>query len=89
MTRVRTVAANHIGELASSARFFAVTTNDATDLTNGVCRSLFIGGAGNLVVHNEAGTSVTFAVIAGQTLNIRTKRVLATGTTATGIVALY
>ena len=68
--------------------YFAVTPSDATDLAVST-RGLFVGGAGNLVAVKEDNTTVTFTgVIAGQILPIRVRRVNATNTTATNIVAL-
>ena len=68
----------------------AVTPNDSTDLAVSPARSLFIGGAGNLVVDTAAGDTVTFTgVTAGSILPVSVKRVRATNTTATSIVALY
>jgi hypothetical protein len=66
----------------------AVTPDDSTDLAT-LPRGLFIGGAGDVVVHDTAGTSLTFTCPAGAILPLRAARVLATGTTATGIVALW
>jgi hypothetical protein len=69
--------------------FAAVTASDTVDLPV-VCRALYIGGAGNLVAVSSAGDAVTFtAVQAGSILPVQAKRVNATGTTATNIVALY
>jgi len=51
---------------------------------------LFIGGAGNLRVLTAGGDDVTFTgVLAGSFLPVQVKRVFATGTTATNIVALW
>jgi hypothetical protein len=67
----------------------AVTPNDNTDLTN-QARALYIGGTGNLVITPPIGGNVTFvAVPVGTLLPIQANRVLATGTTATNIVALW
>lgn len=71
----------------------AVTPNDSTDLTY-VTRGLFVGGAGNIVVimGDQAvdATTVTFTgVLAGTILPIAVRRVRATSTTATNIVALW
>lgn len=52
------------------------------------CRSLYIGGTGDVSATSADGTVVTFtAVPAGVILPIVTK--LVTAATATGIVALY
>lgn len=64
----------------------AVTPSDATQL--GGVRGLYVGGAGDVAVEMQAGTTLTFAATAGGVLPIKVKRVLATGTTATGIIAL-
>ena len=67
----------------------AVTPNDSADLPNGICRGLYIGGAGTLVLDTYSTTNVTFAgLVAGTVLPVQAKRVR-TSTTATSIVALY
>ena len=75
-----TVAAGHAA---------AVAPDDNTDLAR-TSRGIYIGGAGNLAVILDHETSaVTFiAVAVGSVLPIRVRRVLATGTTATNLVAL-
>lgn len=70
----------------------AVTPSDASPITNGFCRGLFVGGAGNLTIITPAGTTTTLIIPAGAcgfTIPINAAYVKATGTTATGIVALY
>jgi len=71
------------------ARFaLAVTPSDSTDMTLSA-RALYIGGAGNLAVITDGGNTVTFTGIsAGSILPVAIARVLATGTTATNILAL-
>lgn len=64
-----------------------VTPSDTTHLGN--VRSLFVGGAGNVVAEDVDGGTGTFVCTAGTLLPIEAKRVYATGTTATNIVALY
>lgn len=67
----------------------AVTPLDGTDLAN-ISRSLYVGGAGNMVVTMQDGNDVTFSGIpAGAILPIRVTRVKSTGTTATNIVSLF
>jgi hypothetical protein len=67
----------------------AVTPSDSTDLTY-MARALYIGGAGSVNVDVADGTPVVFAgLAAGTILPVRVKRVRATSTTATNIVALY
>lgn len=77
------------GSSGPAANAAAVTPSDSSDLTFST-RALFIGGAGNVSVNMAtSGAAVVFAVGAGQILPIQVARVLATGTTATGIVALW
>lgn len=76
-----------IGKLDISSIFAAVTASDSTVLSG--VRSLYIGGAGDVVATPVSGPDVTFtAVPAGTILPIGPIKVKATGTTATGIVAL-
>jgi hypothetical protein len=64
----------------------AVTPSDAAFIN---CRGLFIGVGGVIVVVGEDDAApVTLTVVAGSTINLSVKQVLATGTTAAGIVAL-
>lgn len=72
------------------ARFLLpVVPDDAANLPNGGARSLYVAGAGTLSVVDAAGTVVEIVSGAAQYHPIRVVRVRATGTTATGIVALY
>lgn len=68
----------------------AVTPNDSADLPAGPARALYIGVTGNVaLVPNRGGTSVTFVgVPSGTILPVQAYRVMATGTTATSILAL-
>lgn len=66
----------------------AVTTNDATDLPE-VTLALWISVAGTLKVTMLDGTVVSYANITAGRHPLRVKRVWATGTSATGIVAEY
>jgi hypothetical protein len=72
------------------AEFGAVITpNDGADIAQN-SKAVYIGGAGNLNVDLVGGQTVLFSGIpAGTWLPIRVKRVRATSTTATLIVALY
>jgi hypothetical protein len=75
--------------IAPTRQFRAVTPHDTNPLAGGPARSLYIGGAGDVVALNEAGQAVTFAAVAaGTVLPIEVAVVKATGTTATNIVAL-
>jgi hypothetical protein len=67
----------------------AVTPDDDNDL-NDTTRALYIGGAGNVTIIDANGNTTTFeAVPVGMILPVRASRVMATGTTATNIVALW
>jgi len=65
---------------------FSVTPSDSADLQE-VPISLYIGTTGSLRVTMMDDSVVTYAAIAAGRHGIRVKRVWATGTTATGIVA--
>jgi hypothetical protein len=67
----------------------AVVPNDATDLPH-VTRAIYVGGSGDVAVRLQDGTVLSFAnVAAGALVPIRVGRVLATGTTASQILALW
>lgn len=67
---------------------FAITPNDAADLTRSAI-SLYVGGDGSLKVTTRGGTVLTLAnVKAGSIIPLRVARVWANGTTATGLVGL-
>ncbi len=75
-----------------ATRLRAVTPADGTDLPDGICRALFVGTSGDIVMiagEDEVGDTVTLPGVAAGILPVSTKRVLATGTTASGIIALY
>ena len=72
-----------------AVRWAVVTPDDNADLAN-LPRALYIAGAGDLVAVSVFGDEVTFQSLPDYGwLAIRAKRVKATGTTATGIVALW
>jgi len=61
---------------------FAITPDDATDLTL-TTRALYSGGGGDIAVIMQGGGAVTFkAVPAGVILPLRVKRIMLSGTTA-------
>jgi hypothetical protein len=66
-----------------------VTPDDATDLPDGPTRSLFVGVGGTLTVTDLQGRVTTLRSAPHQYHPIRVSRVLATGTTASEIIALY
>jgi hypothetical protein len=65
-----------------------ITPNDGTDLPSRTF-GIYVGGAGNVKVDMGDGTTVTFSgVVAGTVLPIQAKRVYATGTSASLMLAL-
>ena len=77
-------------ETSPGQNFVAVTPHDSTNFTAGPCRSLYVGGAGNVVIVGLDNAAVTFTgVTAGTILPLCARRVNSTSTTATSIVAIY
>lgn len=67
---------------------FVINPNDAADQPD-VCRAIYVGGDGDIKVDMLDGQTLTFfGVLAGTLFPIRARRVYATGTTATSLVAL-
>jgi hypothetical protein len=68
----------------------AITPHDSTNFTNGTCRGIYVGVAGNVVAVDQNGNAVTFVgCLAGSVIPFQAKRVNSTNTTATSLVALY
>lgn len=68
---------------------FAATPDDAADLPV-LTRALMVGGGGDLAAVLKDGSTVTLPELApGVVYPVRVARVLATGTSASGIVGLY
>ena len=92
-------SSNSGGSIEPSFQFVVVTPSDTAPLkyttSSGFveekrCKALYIGGAGNVAINDDAGNSVTFVgVLAGSVIPVSTENVLNTGTTATNIVALF
>jgi hypothetical protein len=75
--------------LAPPRSAVTVAPSDSSPLAY-VTKGLWVGGAGNVAVITASGTEVTYVnVPAGTHLRIRVSQVMATGTTATNIVAEY
>lgn len=70
-------------------RILSVVPSDVSDLTDGLARSIFIGGAGTVRIVDDSGNVTDIVSAAHQYHPLRVRRILATGTTATDIVALY
>lgn len=75
--------------LGPYANMLEVSPSDTVPLEAEPC-ALYIGGAGDLVVIDVAGNTITFkAVPVGTVLPIRPVQVMETNTTATNIVAMW
>lgn len=72
------------GITAPATNHFAIVPNDGADLPQ-IPRAIYVQAAGNLVLRDAAGVTITYAVTAGQVLDFRAVRVMATGTTAIAI----
>jgi len=70
----------------------AITPSDTVDLTN-FTRGVYVGASGNLVVDpagDEGDATVTFTNLAAGVLHpMIVKRIRSSGTSATGIVAVF
>ncbi len=65
---------------------FAITPSDTT-VYDPPIRGIYIGGAGNVTIQNEAGVNTLItAPTAGLVLPVFARQVRATGTTATALV---
>lgn len=68
----------------------SITPSDSVNLPNGVCGCVYVGGSGNVVVVDETDTATTLtAVPTGAYIPVAAKRINATSTTATNLVAFY
>lgn len=66
----------------------AVTPDDTNGLTT-PSNALMATASGNIVAVMLSGSTVTLALTAGTVYPLMVKQIKATGTTATGIIALY
>jgi hypothetical protein len=73
--------------VAPAKRYAAVTTSDVTIVD---ARALYIGVTGNVAVQADAvSTAVTFTNVPVGIFPVSAYKVMATNTTASGIIALY
>ena len=71
------------------AQYEAITPHDTTDQEH-VIEHLYVGGAGAVVAAMMDGSVVTFTgLLAGTIYPIKARRINATSTTATSLVALH
>lgn len=80
---------SHPGQYGSADRFQAVVPDDGADLPLGVARALFVGAGGAVALRGPAGDQIVLQSGDSQYHPLLVSRVLAAGTTATDIVALY
>lgn len=80
---------NHPGAEGPSSRFAAVTPDDGADLPGGLPRAIFVGQGGAVAIRGADGAEVVLQSADCQYHPLRPMRILATGTTAADIVALY
>ena len=67
----------------------AVTPSDSADLTYGECRAFHVNVAGDVRFTDGRGNTVTLTVTAGAPIPYSARRIWSTGTTASGIHAVY
>jgi len=71
----------------------AITPSDTVDIpgqkNNKAPSRIYAAGAGNLTVLDASETSALFVIGAGEFLELSPRRVMSTGTTATGIIGLW
>ena len=82
-------APNHHGNtLAGSV--VRIAPDNSNDVPGGLCNGIYVGTAGDVCVLDSHGNSPVFKNVPnGGTINVRARRVLSTGTTASDLVALY
>lgn len=81
---------NKVGDMPdySAKKIFAITPSNV-DLLPVVTKAIYVGTGGNIsIIAQNDSAAVTLKVQDGAILPIRAKAVIATGTTATGIVGL-
>lgn len=81
---------NQLRNLTSPATHAAeIVPDDGTDLQH-LTRGLYVGATGTVVVLMASGQTVTLSnLIPGVIYPLRVARILATGTTAQGLVAFW
>jgi hypothetical protein len=73
----------------TSSAVEAVSITPSDTATFDVTRGLYIGTTGNVAVKMKNGVTITFTNVPVGVLPVRVQQVLSTGTTASGIIALY
>jgi hypothetical protein len=67
-----------------ATRHYAITPSDTVDIPQRP-RMIYILTTGNIAIRDELGTVLTYPVTAGQVMQFRGTRVMATNTTATAV----
>jgi len=89
MSYTDTFASNAVGMSGPARNAVAITPDNTATLTY-IPRGIYVGGGGSISVVLVSGDSASFSnVAAGTILPICPKQVLATGTTASGLIGLY
>lgn len=70
-------------------RIVPVVPHDTSDLPAGISRSLYVGGGGDVAIIDAFGEYAVLVSGDAQYHPLRIRRVLAAGTTATNLLALY
>lgn len=83
----RSATTSKMGWGFSPSRAALVTPNDTNDLAF-IATSLIIGTSGNIKVTTTGGDTITIPAVPVGRFDLQVTRVWATGTTASGIVAL-
>ena len=81
---------NQAGGTVTSFPLRAVTISPSNSIIHSQGIQVFVNGAGDVRVEPfYGGNTVTFTVEPGQLIPVVCRRVLSTGTTATGLIGLY
>lgn len=84
------VGGNTVADSAPAAGSYDANLSDGTDLTNGVCRGVYVGTSGHVKMTMRNGSVITKKnVAAGMTHPWQAKRIWSTGTTAADVVVDY
>jgi hypothetical protein len=76
-------------DAAGPAIRWRVVTPDDVAVLDPMPRALFVNGSGHLALEDRTGSIASWLVTSGQFLPLSPLRVRATGTTVTGILALW
>lgn len=82
-------ATDSFERLFGATEGITVSPSDSTDLSIGFCRGILVGVSGSLSVVGTGGSVINFPTLAAGVIHpICATRIRATGTSATGIVAV-